>query len=219
MLILGIKTGAFTTEIIFLENEKILSYLAYKSKNDEAEKLMPLLLKLTKKHKVHLTDIKKVYVIKGPGSFTGLRVGVTIANTIAYLNKAKLYALNTFDYWWALFKSLGIAEQKQKIALLLFAGSQGVYLSEKPGQLGKLIDLSELKSHLQKQKITQLFGDISPEQKTFLEEFNFLKIKPNLATVIQKAKFTQAKIVQPLYLKQPNITKKNNALHRLNPNR
>lgn len=219
MLVLGIKTGSFITEIALFKDKKLLAQVAYKSKNDEAEKLMPLLKKIAQQNKISLTGIKKVHVIKGPGSFTGLRVGVTVANTIAYLNKAKLYELNTFDYWWALFKSLGIAEQKQKIALLLFAGSQGVYLSEKPGQLGKIIDLSELKDHLQKKKITQLFGDISSEQKAFLKEFKFLKINPNLSTVIQKAKFTQAKIVQPLYLKQPNITKKNNALHRLNPNR
>lgn len=215
MQTLGLKTGSFITEIVLLKDKKLLAHISYESENDEAEKLMPLLLKLEKKHKVHLSDIKKVYVIKGPGSFTGLRVGVTVANTIAYLNKAKLYELNAFDYWWTLFKP----QKKAKSALLLFAGSQGVYLSEKPGQLGKLINSTDLHEQLQKKKITQIFGDISKDQQTYLTGFNFLKIKPNLAKVMQKAKFTQTKIVQPLYLKQPNITKSKNALHRLNSNR
>lgn len=215
MLVLGIKTGSFTTEIVLFENQKILSYISYKSKNDEAEKLMPLLLKLAKNHKVQLSNIRKIYVIKGPGSFTGLRVGITVANTIAYLNKAKLYELDAFNYWWTLFKP----QNKEKSALLLFAGNGGVYLSENPGQIGKLVNLPDLHEQLQKKKITRIFGDINKDQQVYLTGFNFLKIKSDLPKVIQKAKFAASKIIQPLYLKQPNITKSKNALHRLNPNR
>ncbi|MBI4235102.1 tRNA (adenosine(37)-N6)-threonylcarbamoyltransferase complex dimerization subunit type 1 TsaB [Candidatus Peregrinibacteria bacterium] len=208
MLALGIKTGSFKTEVAIFQNGQILSYSCFKSNNDEAEKIMPLLMELSRKNKIKLSDIKKVYVIKGPGSFTGLRVGVTVANTIAYLNHAKLYELNSFDYWWTLFHELRKGSKFAKSALLLFAGSQGVYLSEKPGKLGKLINLPDLKSHLKKQKITEIFGDISKEQKTFLKGFKFLEIRPDLPEVIKRARFKAVKIVQPLYLKQPSITQK-----------
>ena len=39
---------------------------------------------LLKKHHLKLTDLEEVDSFKGPGSFTGLKVGATIANTINY---------------------------------------------------------------------------------------------------------------------------------------
>jgi tRNA threonylcarbamoyladenosine biosynthesis protein TsaB len=43
------------------------------------------------------TDIQTVAVSIGPGSFTGLRVGLTFAKTFAWLNQAKLVAVDTLQ--------------------------------------------------------------------------------------------------------------------------
>ena len=85
MLTLAINTATSLTSIALLEEQKLLGEDSWKSNNDEAEKLMPAISNLFKKNKKDFSGIKKVIVIKGPGSFTGLRVGVTIANTIAIL--------------------------------------------------------------------------------------------------------------------------------------
>lgn len=50
-----------------------------------AQIVLPLLEKLLGEHNLSLKDITGIEVNKGPGSFTGLRVGVTIANTLSYL--------------------------------------------------------------------------------------------------------------------------------------
>lgn len=39
---------------------------------------------LLKKHQKGLTDLKAILVNRGPGSFTGVRVGITVANTLAW---------------------------------------------------------------------------------------------------------------------------------------
>ena len=118
MLTLGINTASSLTSIALLQNGKLMGENSWQSSNDEAEKLMPAIAELCK----DLTAIDQVIVISGPGSFTGLRVGVTVANTIAYLNKCELYAVDTFDYWWA--KDVPAKE------LLIFAGSKGVYVNK-----------------------------------------------------------------------------------------
>lgn len=46
--------------------------------------LLPLIEKLLKSQKLDYKDLKGIEVEVGPGSFTGLRVGVSVANALAY---------------------------------------------------------------------------------------------------------------------------------------
>jgi len=52
-----------------------------------------------KKTKKELSDLQGVFVINGPGSFTGLRVGLTVANQFAHQLKIPIIALHQ-DEWW-----------------------------------------------------------------------------------------------------------------------
>lgn len=53
----------------------------------KAQVVLPMIEQLLNDHHVSLTDISAIEVNSGPGSFTGLRVGITIANTLGYLLK------------------------------------------------------------------------------------------------------------------------------------
>lgn len=46
--------------------------------------LLPLILKLLKNEKCELKTLKSIEVETGPGSFTGLRVGVSVANALGF---------------------------------------------------------------------------------------------------------------------------------------
>lgn len=50
-----------------------------------AQVVLPLIEQLLTKHKLTLQEITHIEVNTGPGSFTGLRVGVVIANTLGTL--------------------------------------------------------------------------------------------------------------------------------------
>ncbi|MFH1366466.1 MAG: tRNA (adenosine(37)-N6)-threonylcarbamoyltransferase complex dimerization subunit type 1 TsaB [Patescibacteria group bacterium] len=50
----------------------------------ESEKLLPLLDSLLKENKIKLKDLKAIFVVVGPGPFTSLRIGITVANTLAF---------------------------------------------------------------------------------------------------------------------------------------
>ena len=52
-----------------------------------SEAALPAIEKLLQKNKLKIEDLEKVEVNKGPGSFTGLRVGVAIANALSFLLK------------------------------------------------------------------------------------------------------------------------------------
>ncbi len=50
-----------------------------------AQKVLPMLESLLKEHNLAISDISRINVNQGPGSFTGLRVGMSIANTLSLL--------------------------------------------------------------------------------------------------------------------------------------
>ena len=54
------------------------------ARQEKAQKLLPFIDNLLKKQGKKLEDIKEIEVNTGPGSFTGLRVGVSVANTLGW---------------------------------------------------------------------------------------------------------------------------------------
>ena len=72
-----------TIKVSLKENGKVV-----KSLNEENEYgsqvLLPLIEKLLKQQKLGYKDLKAIEVEIGPGSFTGLRVGVSVANALGF---------------------------------------------------------------------------------------------------------------------------------------
>ncbi len=208
MLLLAINTASSKTSIALLEKKldkfKILSEKSWVAKNDEAEKLMPEIANLLLKNKKTYAEIQQIIVIKGPGSFTGLRVGVTVANTISYLTKAKLFAVNTFEYWHAV----------SKLPILVYAGSGGVYFSQNVTSSIKIVDMTEVREFLGKKGIRKVSGDITKDQKAFLENIEFSQTKESFAEVMKmllSKKLKSVKTVVPFYVKEPGITQSKKA--------
>ncbi len=51
----------------------------------KAQAVLPMVESILKQHKIELKNLDGIEVKKGPGSFTGLRVGVAVANALGYL--------------------------------------------------------------------------------------------------------------------------------------
>jgi tRNA threonylcarbamoyladenosine biosynthesis protein TsaB len=56
----------------------------------KSEAVLPAIEKILQKNNLKIEDIQNIEVSKGPGSFTGLRVGVAIANALSFLLKIPL---------------------------------------------------------------------------------------------------------------------------------
>lgn len=54
------------------------------SQKPGSQVLLPMIVKILKKNKKTLSDLTSVEVNTGPGSFTGTRIGVTVANTLGF---------------------------------------------------------------------------------------------------------------------------------------
>ena len=73
----------------------LLDYISYEAWQRQSEYMIVELNKLLEKHNIQKEDIKEVIVAKGPGSYTGVRIAITIAKTIAVALDAKLYAVSS----------------------------------------------------------------------------------------------------------------------------
>ena len=73
----------------------LLECVSYEAWQQQSEYMIPELNKLLEKYSVSKEEIQEVIVAKGPGSYTGVRIAITIAKTIATVLNAKLYAVSS----------------------------------------------------------------------------------------------------------------------------
>ena len=82
MRTLYIDTSSNKKAVVGLKIDGVSDMAEQESTVWKSQAVLPLLTSLLKKHTLKLTDIDSIEVVSGPGSFTGLRVGVAIANTL-----------------------------------------------------------------------------------------------------------------------------------------
>ena len=73
----------------------LLECISYEAWQRQSEYMILELDKLFTKYGIAKDDISDVIVAKGPGSYTGVRIAITIAKTIATALDAKLYAVSS----------------------------------------------------------------------------------------------------------------------------
>jgi len=97
MKILTLETTEKFGSVAILDGNRVLEEITLPKDRRSSQTLHPALQTLFEKTKVAPQEVSVVAVVVGPGSFTGLRVGVTTAKVFAYTIGAKVIALDTFE--------------------------------------------------------------------------------------------------------------------------
>ena len=95
-LFIDTSTSFFTLSIL-TENEILYNHYI-ESKNDVASKIIPTLEKALNDLNLEIDDINKIFVVNGPGSFTGVRIGVTVAKTIAWAKNIPIIPISSLEF-------------------------------------------------------------------------------------------------------------------------
>ena len=98
MITLFIDTSISFPTISLLKDNKILFNFCEEIKSDMSSKILPIIDKGLVENNISLRDVDKIFVVTGPGSFTGIRIGVTIAKTIAWALNKKLITISSLEY-------------------------------------------------------------------------------------------------------------------------
>ncbi len=79
-----------------INNNEIKSFVR-SGKNDHSETLVDFLNKFLNENNITIDDITEVYVGRGPGSYTGLRIAGTVGKVLAHIKNKKLYSFSSLD--------------------------------------------------------------------------------------------------------------------------
>ena len=97
-MIIFIDTTKEESTIALCDDKNIIiDKTVWTSKADHTDKVLVALDQLFKKNKVEKSDLQKIIVDNSDGSYTALRVGVTIANFLGYSLDIPVEALNQKD--------------------------------------------------------------------------------------------------------------------------
>lgn len=94
-MLLAIETSSRIGSLALCNGPAILAERSFAHGLQNAAKVLPLIDELCRERGVGPGDLDEIAVSIGPGSFTGLRIGVTLAKTLAFATGAKLIAVPT----------------------------------------------------------------------------------------------------------------------------
>ncbi len=97
MRILAVDTAAAVASVAVMENNVLLGEYSVNHKRTHSQKLMPMMDSLLKDLELKASDMDLFAVSGGPGSFTGLRIGMTTVKALAYAVNKPMVVVPTLD--------------------------------------------------------------------------------------------------------------------------
>lgn len=158
MKALFINTSTKKLTIAIVINDKIqYSYDEYNTE-DLSTDLMPIIEKAFKKVSMKPKDIDTIFVTNGPGSFTGIRIGLTVAKIMAWSLKIKVIPVSSLELMAT------IKTDKEYIAPLIDARRNYVFAGLYDKNLNPIINdsyilLDEFKKEVSNKEVLYISHD------------------------------------------------------------
>lgn len=97
MFALSLETSGRLGSVALFRDGALLDERTYPHGLQHAAAVVPMIDDLCRVHAITPKEIERIHVSIGPGSFTGLRVGVTLAKTLAFSTGAKIVAVPSVE--------------------------------------------------------------------------------------------------------------------------
>ena len=150
MIALALETSGRVGSVALSRDGEVIDARTYPHGLMHATAIVPLIDDLFRTHGLTPKNLDQIYVSIGPGSFTGLRVGVTLAKTLAFTTGAKLVAVPSVrvlvENAPAEAKHAAIvldAKRGQIFTATFERDSNGEWIEREPARLDRLNDVVE----------------------------------------------------------------------------
>lgn len=219
---LAVDTSTNIVSIALSHKGEILALLTWQTRQNHTIELLPNLVCLLQQAKVKLDSVEAILVAKGPGSFNGLRVGISTAKGLAFSLRIPLLGVNTLEAEAYPFAFTGLplrAIQKagrQEIATAVYRQKDDEW------ECLEIDNLASVETLWRRTKQKTLFcgeipGDMARQiqqnldRRAIICQNNGLSRGGSLATLgwqrLSKGQHDDLLTLQPIYLRPPHITK------------
>ncbi|MGP6146711.1 tRNA (adenosine(37)-N6)-threonylcarbamoyltransferase complex dimerization subunit type 1 TsaB [Jeotgalibaca sp. A122] len=229
MKILAIESSNQTMSVATVENGLVVSEYTRNGNLQHSTQLMPAIETVMNGSSWQPKDIDQVVVSKGPGSYTGVRIGATIAKTLAWTLKKPLVPVSSLK----LLAANGLAFEGLIIPLI-DARRENIYTGVYHVENGILVQVQEdnhidseiffdsLKNNTEpllfigqdipiyKERLTDVFGD----RAFFAPQQDWLPRAGVLANLAHGEQPVDAHVFTPEYLKKPEAEENWQKAHR-----
>lgn len=211
-LILNIDTAVVGASLCLADGEEILALKENPDQKDSAAWLQPAIKTIFQEQNRKLSDIAAVAVSTGPGSYTGLRVGMATAKGLCYALNVPLITISTLKMMAAaaLPRDTLLCPMIDARRMEVFTGVYNKDLQEVVSPTNLIVE-KESFSNLLKSKQISFFGKGSDKFRELCEDENAL-----FETIVASAKdlvnlsnqayaesyFADLAYAEPLYLKE-----------------
>ena len=107
--------------VVLFKDKKVLDKEVVKTSLKHSVITMPTIKDLIERNNITVDDINEVIVCNGPGSFTGVRIGVTIGKTMAFLRNIPIKVIDSL-----LVKYISLNEERE--AYVVIEDKNGAYV-------------------------------------------------------------------------------------------
>lgn len=194
MLILAIDTSIGMCSVAVTKNEKLLSYKEVKELNQQSKSLASLVESSLNDINITIDDIDYIAVNKGPGSFTGIRIGIAYVMGLKFAANKEVIGVSGFDAIKVAYQSFS---QENPVVAFIDAGNNEVYYQN--FSLNNYGDIGYI-------KISEIADKFKDYTKIGNKAVDIL-ITPN-AEFIAHAAYSQLNLKQPLQDLEPLYIKK-----------
>ncbi len=185
MYTIFIDTHSDKIIIVLYKNNEVVVKEEVATHQDHSVTTMPVLIESLEKAKIDIKEVKEILVVNGPGSFTGVRIGVTIAKTLAFTLQIPIKTMSSL-----LIKAVSFLHDEIRI---VEREKNGVFL----GKFSKNNQLIDDYIYIPNRDYKKLVSDIEEVKIDYKKIIDFSKALES----------KKAHSVNPLYVKKIEVQK------------
>jgi tRNA threonylcarbamoyladenosine biosynthesis protein TsaB len=131
---IAIETSGRTGSVAIVNQDAVVTEELFPHDLKHAAELLPMIDRLVQKQGWRPKDVQELYISIGPGSFTGLRIGVTLAKTLAFATGARIVAVPSVEVL-----AQNAPRDSQNVIIVLDAKRGQIFTARFARQAGRLV--------------------------------------------------------------------------------
>lgn len=177
MITLYIDTSDKDVSIAIIKDKKEINKITKDIPNEHSIYAVPYIKEVLEKSNLIPQDVDNVMVVNGPGSFTGIRIGLTISKVYAYLLKKDIRAVSSL-------KALALSKNGNYILSLIDAKHDNYYIGLYDSNYNEIIN-EKFTNLVEIELIIKKYNPIIVSNTNFkIDNINIEKTELNIPSIV-----------------------------------